>query len=119
MLARRLWRWQDVEDRWDACRLKSWVDGRLYQDCRADDFLSPVDMIAVLRERVARMPQRDFMIFGGTIASIDKALGFGGRWEIELSDPASGDSIRHAYRITNLMDEIKPEFRVPLTKEPA
>jgi hypothetical protein len=32
-----------------------------------------------------------------------------------MTDPVLGRSIRHAYRVINLMDEIKPGFRVPVS----
>ena len=62
------------------------------------------------------MPERDFMVFGGTIAALDKTMGFGTRWEIEMADPVTGEAIRHAYTVTNLMDEIRPGFRVPVQR---
>jgi 4-hydroxyphenylacetate 3-monooxygenase len=117
VLAPRLWRWEDVKDRWDEFRLRSFVDGKLYQDCGVADFLSPPDMLAIVRARTATMPERDFMIFGGTIASVDKSVGFGTRWEIELVDPTGDRAIRHAYTVVNLMDEMRPEFRVPLARD--
>ncbi|WP_439495631.1 DUF2848 family protein [Bosea sp. (in: a-proteobacteria)] len=115
VLAPRLWRWSDVKDRWDGFSMRSWVDGRLYQECLTEAFLSPEAMLAVLKERVIDLPERDFCVFGGTIVALDKTIGFGRRWEIEMAQPG-GEAIRHGYDVVNLMDEIRPDFRVPLEK---
>ena len=115
VLAPKLWRWSDVKDKWDGFTMRSWVDGRLYQECLTEAFLSPEAMLAVLQERVIALPKRDFCVFGGTIVALDKTIGFGKRWEIEMAQPG-GDSIRHHYDVVNLMDEIQPGFRVPLEK---
>ena len=115
VLAPKLWRWSDVKDRWDTFAMRSWVDGRLYQECLTEAFMSPETMLAVLKERVIALPARDFCVFGGTIVALDKTIGFGRRWEIEMAQPG-GDSIRHGYDVVNLMDEIQPAYRVPLEK---
>ncbi|CAH1662152.1 conserved hypothetical protein [Hyphomicrobiales bacterium] len=115
VLAPKLWRWSDVKDRWDSFVMRSWVDGRLYQECLTEVFLSPEAMLDVLKERVADLPARDFCVFGGTVAALNKSIGFGRRWEFEMAQP-DGDAIRHGYDVVNLMNEIKPGFRVPLEK---
>ena len=38
------------------------------------------------------------------------------RWSFELDDPTSGRRIAHSYEVTNLFDEIKKSYRVPLTR---
>jgi len=114
ILAPVIWPWEDVAARWDQMVLRSWVDGRLYQDVGVNAFLSPADMLAVLRQRVASMPERDFIVFGGTYVSVDKTLGYGRRWEFALDDPAGGRTIRHGYDVINIMDEMAPGYRVPL-----
>ena len=63
---------------------------------------------------MSELPERDYLVFCGTIASLDKALGFGRRWSFELEDPAGRRRIRHDYAIRNLFDEIRSEFRVPV-----
>lgn len=114
ILAPVMWPWEDVAARWDQMVLRSWVDGRLYQDVGVNAFLKPEDMLGVLRQRVARMPERDFIVFGGTYVSVDKTLGYGKRWEFALDDPAGGRTIRHGYDVINIMDEMAPGYRVPL-----
>jgi 4-hydroxyphenylacetate 3-monooxygenase len=100
--------------RWDDCVMRSWVDGRLYQDVPVAAFLHPDDVLRIVRERVPGMPKRDVLIFCGTIVSLDKALGFGRRWEIEMEDPAAGRRIRHGYDVVNLFDAVAEAYRVPV-----
>ncbi len=114
VLAPVLWPLDDMRERWDDCVLRSWVDGKKYQEVSTSAFLHPDDMLKVLRERVAKLPPRDFIVFGGTIVSLDKELGFGKSWTVELDDPKGGRKLRHSYDIHNLFDEIKDGFRVPI-----
>jgi hypothetical protein len=118
VLAPTLWRFADIAAHWDECRLRSWVDGRLYQDCGVNMFQRPEALLDIVRERSGSLPARDFAIFCGTYVSVDKSVGFGRDWRIELSDPVRGRAIAHGYRVANLLDEIRPEFRVPLAARP-
>lgn len=113
-LAAVLWPFDELRDHWDDCVLRSWVDGRLYQEVGVDAFLHPDDMLAVLRDRVTGVPERDFTVYSGTIVSVDKALGFGERWKYALEDPATGRSIEADYRVVDILAEVRDEFRVPL-----
>jgi hypothetical protein len=115
VLAPTLWRFADIAAHWDECRMTSHVGGKLYQDCSVAAFLRPEDMLRILSERTLSLPKRDFMVFCGTIASLDKTMGFGADWAFEMTDPVLGRSISHAYRVINLMDELKPGFRVPVS----
>jgi 4-hydroxyphenylacetate 3-monooxygenase len=114
VLAPVLWPFEPMRVRWDACVLRSWVDGRLYQEVSVAAFLHPYDVLATLRRRVSDLPPRDYLVFCGTVASLDQALGFGTGWSFELEDPVAGRRIRHGYAIRNLFDEIRSEFRVPV-----
>lgn len=114
VLAPTLWRFSDIAAHWDQCRMQSTVDGRLYQDCGVDQFLRPEAMLETLRTRTLGLPARGVMVFGGTIAAIDKTMGFGKAWSFSMTDPVLGRRIDHAYSVVNLMDEIRPEFRVPV-----
>jgi Protein of unknown function (DUF2848) len=114
VLAPTLWRFADIADHWDSCRMTSHVNGKLYQDCSVAAFMRPEDMLRILSERTLALPKRDFMVFCGTIASLDKTMGFGTNWAFEMTDPVLGRSIRHAYSVINLMDELRPGFRVPV-----
>lgn len=113
VLAPVLWRWQDVAAVWDRCVLRAWVDGRPYQEVEAGKFLSPPDLLRTLRERVDGVPTRDFAVFGGTVAALEKRLGFGADWAFAITAP-DGRELRHAYRVINLLDEVREGFRVPI-----
>jgi 4-hydroxyphenylacetate 3-monooxygenase len=114
VLAPVLWPFEPMRARWDSCVLRSWVDERLYQEMPVAAFLHPDDVLATLRARVRDLPSRDYLVFCGTVVSLDKALGFGKRWSFELEDPGAGRRIKHAYAVRNLFDEVREEFRVPV-----
>jgi hypothetical protein len=113
VLAPVLWPLEAMRARWDDCVLRSWVDGRRYQDVSVAAFLHPDDVLKVLKERVAVLPERDYLVFCGTIVSLDKALGFGKSWSFEIEDPGGRRRIRHEYAVRNLFDEIREQYRVP------
>jgi len=106
------WPYDEMRDHWDECVMRSWVDGRLYQEVGVDAFIAPEDIIALLRERVTGVPERDFTVFCGTIVSVDKTLGYGGDWSYEMEAP-KGRKIGSAYKVIDILAEVKPEFRVP------
>jgi 4-hydroxyphenylacetate 3-monooxygenase len=114
VLAPVFWPLDEMRDRWDSCVLRSWVDGRPYQDVRAGEFLPPREMLRIVRERSAFVPEGNILVFGGTIVSLAKELGYGKRWEIELEDPVGQRRIRHGYDVVDLLARMKPEFRVPI-----
>lgn len=114
VLAPVLWPFDEVRDHWDDCVLKSWVDGRLYQDVSVAAFLHPDDVLRTLRDRAPGLPERDFVVFCGTIVSVDKRLGFGRDWTFQLDDPTAGRRIDHSYQVIDLFDPIAAEYRVPV-----
>jgi hypothetical protein len=81
---------------------------------RAGEFLPPREMLRIVRERSAFVPKGNILVFGGTIVSLAKELGYGKRWEIELEDPVGHRRIRHGYDVVDLLARMKPEFRVPI-----
>lgn len=108
-----LWPYEEIRDTWDDCILRSWVDGRLYQEVGVSAFLRPEDMLSTLRARVSGVPERDFTVFGGTIVSVDKALGFGTTWRYEIEDPTNRRSISAEYRVVDILSEVNDAYRVP------
>jgi 4-hydroxyphenylacetate 3-monooxygenase len=114
VLAPVLWPFAEVADAWDSFVLKAWVDGKLYQDVGTAAFLRPEDMLRIVRERVPGLPEGGLLIFGGTIVSLDKKLGFGARWDFAIEDPAGGRSIRHGYDVVDILTAVAPPYRVPL-----
>ena len=112
-LATKFWLWDDIADSWDDCILRSWVDGRLYQEVGVDKFLSPPDVLSVLRERVSHVPKRDYIVYCGTYVSVDKALGFGSNWRYQLDAPKLNRQIDAQYEVIDILREVKDDFRVP------
>lgn len=114
VLAPVLWDFEEIADHWDQCMIRSSVDGHAYQDVSVSAFLSPHDVLRILRERVTKLPERDFVVFCGTIVALSKELGFGQHWQFEMEDPVLGRTIRHGYRVEQLFDEIAEPYRVPV-----
>ena len=114
VLAPTMWRFDEVAADWDRFVLRSWVDGRLYQEVGTSAFLRPEDMLRIVHERGPGLPRQGLLLFGGTIVSLDKRLGFGRRWEIALEDPVTGRCIRHGYDVVDICEQIAPSFQVPL-----
>lgn len=113
ILAPVLWRWEDMVGLWDRCVLRAHIDGRLYQEVEAGAFLSPPDMLRILRERTDNVPGRGLVVLGGTAPTLGGRLEFGTQWEISITAP-DGRAIRHTYRVANLLGELHEGFRVPL-----
>ena len=114
ILAPTLWDFEEIAGHWDQCVMRSSVDGRLYQDVGVSAFLSPPDILRILRERVPQLPARDFVVFCSTIVALNKEFGFGDLWQFEMQDPVLKRSISHSYRVEQLFREIAEPFRVPL-----
>lgn len=114
VLAPVLWPLDEMAGRWDACVLRAWVDGRPYQDVSVAAFLRPEEMLRIVRARAPGLPAGNLLVFGGTIVSLDKRLGFGRRWEFELEDLQAGRRIRHGYDVIDLTEEVAPGYRVPI-----
>lgn len=113
VLAPTMWRWEDVSEGWDECELRSDVDGRAYQRVATGVFLSPPDVLQVLKERMSHLPPT-YVVFCGTYVSVDGRLGYGARWEFALHDPSTDRTIAHGYGVVPLLDEVRDDFRVPL-----
>ena len=112
-LAPVFWDWDDIANSWDDCIMRSWVDDRLYQEVAVSKFLSPLDILAILRERVNNLPVKNYMVYCGTYVSVDKALGYGNIWRYQLAAPKLNRQIDAQYDVVDILDEVKPGFRVP------
>jgi hypothetical protein len=98
-IGRKLWRFEDVEPRWDGLMLRSWVTRggvrQLYQEGSVANMLAPRDLIRAFLGCDGVIPARTVM-FGGTLP-VKGQIGGGERFEIELEDRDSGQTLRHAY----------------------
>ncbi|MGW4094126.1 DUF2848 family protein [Nocardia sp. NPDC004750] len=87
--------WTDFD--WDACRARSWVDGRLYQDGTLATLRTPTDLLDVVAERVGDNGG-DLVCFAGTLPLLDGQFIFGAQWDLELALP-DGRVLRHTYTV--------------------
>ena len=112
-LAPVFWAWDEIADTWDNCIMRSWVDDRLYQEVGVNKFLSPPDILGILKERVRNLPSKNYMVYCGTYVSVDKALGYGNKWRYQLEAPKLNRQIDAQYDVVDILDEVKSGFRVP------
>ena len=116
VMAPRIWRWEDVADRWDECVLSCEIDGSLYSTVGVDVFTRPHDLLGQVAERID-LPGEGFALFCGSYASLDKTMKYGENWGIRLDHPDAAMSIKHSYRVVDLMQEIHEDYRVPVVPE--
>ena len=99
-----LWRFADLESRWDRLLLRSHVTraGKrlLYQEGPVSRMLAPQDLLARFPDSRGKLPPGTAM-FCGTLA-VRGEIGGGELFEVELDDPVKGRSLRHAYRARSL-----------------
>ncbi len=96
-LARQLWRWSDVHDHWDACLLRSWSDGTLYQEGSVAGLLAPDAILAVVREQAGDVA--DSVVYCGTLPLLGSILRYDRHFEAVLTDPVTGRALRCAYTV--------------------
>ena len=100
-VSRELWRFSEVEPHWDELMLRSWVtrggQRELYQEGAVTRMLAPRDLMARYLGCDAVLPAGAAM-FCGTLP-VAGVIGGGERFEIELEDPRSKRTLRHAYTI--------------------
>jgi hypothetical protein len=97
-LATELWAFDDVAPHWDSLVLRSWADGRLYQEGTTQALLDPRDLIQ--RYASGPLPEETAM-FCGTLPANGGILA-ARRFSFELEDPVLGRSIRHEYQVRTL-----------------
>jgi hypothetical protein len=85
----RLWRWSEVSDRWDGCRLRSWSGGRLYQDGSVTELMPPTAVLAMVEERVGDADE--IAVFCGTLPLCDGTLRYDQEFRAVLVAPAGGE----------------------------
>jgi hypothetical protein len=98
-----LWRYADLEPRWDSLVLRSFVhegvERRLYQEGGVNALRHPRELIELYTGR-PELP-RGFVMFGGTLA-VRGGIEPSSVFEIELEDPARGCKLAHRYRVAEL-----------------
>ena len=89
------WRYDEVKLHWERLVLRSWTDGKLYQEGPVTAIRSPEDLMS-------RYPLKPgYAMFCGTLAAKDGIRG-GARFRMELEDPVLRRKLSHEYRVTVL-----------------
>ncbi|MBO1325413.1 DUF2848 domain-containing protein [Acetobacter sp. TBRC 12305] len=104
VLGRMFWRLDDIALRWDSLVLRSyrWVGGQkiLYQEGTLASMRPPTDLLPRYQAQDGAL-QKGAVMFCGTVPVIGP-LCSAEMFEIVLSDPQSGKSLSHLYRIREL-----------------
>ncbi len=86
------WRYDEVKPHWERLMLRSWTDGKLYQEGPVTAIRSPEDLMS-------RYPLKPgYAMFCGTLAAKDGIRG-GERFRMELEDPVLKRKLSHEYRV--------------------
>jgi uncharacterized protein DUF2848 len=89
------WRYDEVKPHWERLMLRSWTDGKLYQEGPVTAIRSPEDLMS-------RYPLKPgYAMFCGTLAAEGGIRG-GARFRMELEDPVLKRKLSHEYRVTVL-----------------
>jgi len=91
-VSRESWRYDEVKPHWERLMLRSWTDGKLYQEGPVTAIRSPEDLMS----RYALRP--GYAMFCGTLAAKDGIRG-GARFTMELEDPVLKRKLSHEYRV--------------------
>jgi len=87
------WRYEEVQPHWERLVLRSWADGRLYQEGPVTAMRTPEDLL----ERFGGL-KSGWAMFCGTLAA-EGGIRPAQKFAMELEDPVLGRSLRHEYRI--------------------
>ncbi|WP_328538951.1 DUF2848 domain-containing protein [Streptomyces sp. NBC_00344] len=108
VLARTAWRLTEVEDRLDSLTLRAWVGPAgaetAIQNGTLAELLPPAYWLKALEDRGDLVPGT--VLISGTIPMAENVDQFGDRWRVELSDPATGNTIRLAYDVVPMPEPI-------------
>jgi hypothetical protein len=89
------WRYDEVKPHWEKLVLRSWADGKLYQE-------GPVTAMRAPEDLLARHPlPAGWAMYCGTLAA-HGGIRPSQKFEMELSDPVLKRSLRHVYSARTL-----------------
>lgn len=97
------WKVDEVRDHWDSIELRSWVDGKLYQEGTLGRMLPPEKLFELAREDAPCVPCR-LSLFSGTLPVLGDGIVFGKQYVLSLKDPVLGREIRCMYSVRVLPD---------------
>ena len=97
------WKVDEVRDHWDSLELRTWVDGKLYQEGTLGKMLPPEKLFELARED-APCSGCGLALFSGTLPVLGEGLVYGTRYVLSLKDPLLDREIRHEYEVRVLPD---------------
>jgi hypothetical protein len=92
-IAKDAWRYDEVKPHWDKLMLRSWADGKLYQEGPVTAMRSPEDLMS----RYGKLPA-GWAMFCGTLAA-KGGIRPADVFRMELEDPVGKKKLTHEYRI--------------------
>lgn len=105
-VSKKLWKLEDVDNDWEHLKLKSWMyegeEGYLYQEGYLNDFLSPSELVDIIRKR--DFDTEDIAIFCGTPPLKTDGFKYGSRFYAELINEKTTDIITLDYNVKILVD---------------
>jgi hypothetical protein len=91
-IAKEAWKYDEVKGHWDKLMLRSWADGKLYQEGPVTAMRSPEDLLS-------RHPLKTgWAMFCGTLAA-KGGIRPADVFKMELEDPVRKRKLSHEYRI--------------------
>jgi len=97
------WRVDEIRGHWDSIELRTWADGKLYQEGTLGRMLPPEKLFELARED-APSGSGKLALFSGTLPVIGEGLVYASRYVLSLKDPVLGREIRHEYAVRILPD---------------
>ena len=92
-VAKEAWKYDEVKPHWDKLVLRSWADGKLYQEGPVTAMRSPEDLMS----RYGKLPA-GWAMFCGTLAA-KGGIRPADVFKMELEDPVRKKKLTHEYRI--------------------
>ncbi|MGA3174545.1 MAG: DUF2848 family protein [Syntrophorhabdales bacterium] len=98
-----IWPYEELKGVWDSLVLRSWVEkgGKriLYQEANLSAFITVEDLLSFVKGKIKDGNLENMVIFSGTVSVIGGKVLSGEGFEVELFNPANGDSLWCKYRI--------------------
>jgi len=92
-IAQEAWKYDDVKPHWEKLVLRSWADGKLYQEGPVTAMRSPEDLLS----KYGKLPA-GWAMFCGTLAA-KGGIRAADVFKMELEDPVRKKKLMHEYRI--------------------
>jgi hypothetical protein len=98
-----VWPYEDVAKAWNEMVLRSWVvragQRILYQEAALSAFMGVDELLAFVKSKIKDGILENMVVFSGTVPAIGGKMLPGEGFEVELFNPASGDSLWCRYHV--------------------